>query len=719
MTGTEERPERVEQRARVHRGGQSTQVAGDLVHVHGDLVVALAGGDPPGRVLSDRARPVPEWTAQRLDVHPAISGRPARSGGRPGFVLPRYVPRQHDRLLRTLLANCARSTSGTLVLVRGRSCTGKTRSAYEAVHAMLPDWQLLFPAGPDGLLAAMAPGALAPRTVLWLNEAQHYLTGPLGEEAAVALRRRLDDDGPFLAVATVREDFAGDLLDPAGAGNDPHQHARILLRQAHAVALPDSFAEDLSAVRDAAAADDPAWEAALSVGSTALTQTLAAAPDLVDRYAHPTGRHGPYGRALISAAMDAHRLGVSSPLPLAFLKAAAPGYLTDAQRAAADPGTWFTTALAYARTLVNGVTSPLQAVARPCGMGPEPDVVGLADYLQQHGRLTRSLLCPPASFWDATAHLTSRHDLAALAKAAENRIRYRYAVPLYQRTVDDGQLSSLAALAEMHQMMGDAAEAERLALEAARAGYPSLRRRLALEREKIRDTAEAERLHQAGVNAGNPGALADLTLLREEAGQREEAERLAHQAAKAGQPAPLVHLAFMREAAGETQEAERLFLAADAAGSIIALSQLARLRVKAGDQESAEQLLCGVARNHAARGRALRNCIACGALVQLWEESGRQEEAERLALEAARSGESLPLWKLAETRERAGDVQEAERLYQIGVDAGHSGSGERLARLRGGADARQLLRYGMEADGSLSAPWKPVARLPGRRRGRG
>ncbi|WP_328743781.1 hypothetical protein OHT57_00385 [Streptomyces sp. NBC_00285] len=78
-----------------------------------------------------------------------------------------------------------------LVVVRGESCTGKTRTAVEALTAAVPDdFQLLFPTDADSLLAALAADVLSPRSVLWLNEAQDYLDGPVGEAAAAALLRR-------------------------------------------------------------------------------------------------------------------------------------------------------------------------------------------------------------------------------------------------------------------------------------------------------------------------------------------------------------------------------------------------------------------------------------------------------------------------------------------------------------------------------------------------
>jgi predicted negative regulator of RcsB-dependent stress response len=413
--------------------------------------------------LADRPRPVRSWPPRRLGVHPAITGRRSVSDGQDdgGFVLPVHVARAHDDRMCTLLTTAA--TDGAqplLVAVRGASCTGKTRTAYEAVRAVVPDWDLWAPVDASGLLAMLSADALGPRTVLWLDEAQTYLMdGAAGEAAAVALLRRLDQSGPLLVLATLWPDYDTPLKtrpDPAQA--DPHRHARTLLAQAAHVDVPSSFADDLDAVR-AAADHDASLAAVVEAGTIQVTQTLAAGPDLVERYEYPVGKHGVYGQALISVAMDAHRLGANSPLPVGFLQAAASGYFTDDQRAAASDS-WFNGALAYARTKVKQITAPLQDVPRPSGMGAQPGVVRLADYLQQHARHTRSTICPPATFWEACVeYLTNSDDIRSLGYEAYRRLRYFCAIPLLRTAADNGDSDAAIPLAEILERQGRVDEA--------------------------------------------------------------------------------------------------------------------------------------------------------------------------------------------------------------------------------------------------------------------
>jgi hypothetical protein len=76
-----------------------------------------------------------------------------------------------------------------LVLV-GSSSTGKTRACWEAVQPLASEgWLLWHPFDPTRAEAALENlQNVRPRTVVWLNEAQHYLGDKqFGERIAAAL----------------------------------------------------------------------------------------------------------------------------------------------------------------------------------------------------------------------------------------------------------------------------------------------------------------------------------------------------------------------------------------------------------------------------------------------------------------------------------------------------------------------------------------------------
>ncbi|QEV57763.1 sel1 repeat family protein [Streptomyces spectabilis] len=724
--------------------------------------------------LPDRPRPLRAWPAGRLGVHPAIPGQHHGPAGADAdrFVLPRYVPRQHDVRLQRLLA--AATTTGTdearpvLVVVQGPSCTGKTRTAYEALHAAVPeDFDLLFPADADSLLAVLAAAALPPRTVLWLNEAQDYLADARGEAAAAALLRRLDGEGPLLVIATLWPEHAEALTRPATHARDAHRHARALLAQAHWVDLPRSFAGDLDAAR-AAAAEDPSLAEAVAAGAAELTQVLAAGPDLVRHYERAAGPHGPHGSALISAAMDAHRLGGLGALPLAFLEAAAVGYLTAAERARARPD-WFGHALARARTLIKHTTRPLQDVPHPTAIGRLPGTARLADYLQHHGRHARRFRCPPDSFWNAAhEHLTHpetpREGLLRLGDAARRRARYAHAVRLYDAAAEAGESYALIRLGQMRQDNCDMEEAEKLYQLAADAGNTDGLLYQAALWEDAWAWEEAEKLYLRASAAGVDDALAYAGLMWDGAGEPGKAWAYYEQALRAGHTDVLVFMAQSRRREGSPEQAADLYRRAADAGHANALRQLVCLWEETGRQEQADrqlhrfadegdtESLILVAHLMGRSGRPERaellfqQAASAGdhhawfLLAFMWEKAGDPEKAESSFRKAVESGDLSALRQVARMREAAGDTAEAEALYWQAVEAEadtdalsclariREAAGDReraeqlhlmaadtgdaevsssvlsLARLRG-AEEETYLRFGLAADGSASDPW--------------
>jgi len=385
-----------------------------------------------------------------LEVHRPVQPEDAP----PGLPdLPPYVPREHDEVLGQVVRAAADGRSGIAVLVGGSS-TGKTRACWEAL-ALLRDqdpawrlWHPIDPSRPDAALAELA--GIGPRTVVWLNEAQFYLDpaeAGLGERVAAGLRELLRDPGraPVLVLATLWPGFWDTLTarPPEGAP-DSHAQARELLA-GHDVPVPAAFTP-AQVGQLAGSGDTRLVLAARLAADGAVIQFLAGAPELLARYRHAP----PAAAALINAAMDARRLGMAAGLPQAFLEAAAPGYLTDAEWDALGED-WLDQALAYAAVPAKGVRGPLTRIrprpARSRAAGPgspvgddQPPagqagtagspVYRLADYLDQHGRAHRKDQIPPAGFWAAAAAHSSPGDQALLGHAAHARGLYRAAAQL-------------------------------------------------------------------------------------------------------------------------------------------------------------------------------------------------------------------------------------------------------------------------------------------------
>lgn len=174
---------------------------------------ASRGGRPPARAPSTTptatprrlGRPIGACDPLLLEVHRAIEP-PCQDASAAG--LPPYVQRAHDARLREVVAAMAGGISQLVVLVGGSS-TGKTRACWEAIQDLPRQWWLwhpIDPSRPDAAVQALAE--VGPYTVVWLNEAQHYLLTPdpaVGERIAAGLRTLLADPArnPLLVLGTI------------------------------------------------------------------------------------------------------------------------------------------------------------------------------------------------------------------------------------------------------------------------------------------------------------------------------------------------------------------------------------------------------------------------------------------------------------------------------------------------------------------------------------
>lgn len=363
--------------------------------------------------------------------------------------LPPYLRREHDEELGKVTQAAANGKSRIAVMVGGSS-TGKTRACWEALGVLRMEnepWRLWHPIDPTHPEAALRDlPSIGPRTVVWLNEAQLYLdvlSEGLGERVAAGMRELLRDPSraPVLILATMWETFWGKLTVRPGAGAaDPHAQARELLTGRDISVPPALTAPEIEQL---AKSGDPRLiqAAALAVDGHAI-QFLAGAPELLSRY-----RNGePAARSLINAAMDARRMGMDAAIPLAFLEAAVPCYLSDAEREVLDDDDWLERALAYTATPCKGVRGPLTRSRSRSGGGPAAGTTyRLADYLDQYGRRAHDHI-PLLDFWTSAVLWADSDDLRKLAKAAEDRGLLRQAAQLRKRAAEGGDARDAADL---------------------------------------------------------------------------------------------------------------------------------------------------------------------------------------------------------------------------------------------------------------------------------
>ncbi|GAA4967567.1 hypothetical protein GCM10025331_70440 [Actinoplanes utahensis] len=434
--------------------------------------------------------------ARRFGVHPSI--QTAESGNE----LPAYIERDFDPGLREMLR------PGGFVLLRGGSSTGKTRALFEAVRETLPDWWLSHGDG-DG-----TPG---PRTVLWLDELQRCPV-PAG-------RMRSALAAGAIAVGTLWPDEYDCRIAPRIPGQpDPYAEQRELLGLAHVIDVPAVFSPVERRRAEELAADDQRLRIALNSTDAGVTQVLAAGPELIRRWTHPdlADPRQCAGRAIVTAALDARRVGARPPLTLDFLAAAAPAYLTPVQQAAAAPD-WLDGALGYATAPLRGASACLTPIG--AGMGVTAGFL-TADYLHQHARRLRRAEPLPDAVWQA---LVEHHpgDTLDLADSATRRGRPETARQLHARLPPAERLrvylnqecQRALAAAMVRDGQGGADEQVNATLaalghwaelrERSDAGFPGAARHLVdgLARHRQLEALRAE------MHAGTPSAAARLSAL--------------------------------------------------------------------------------------------------------------------------------------------------------------------------------------------------------------
>jgi tetratricopeptide (TPR) repeat protein len=297
----------------------------------------------------------------RLGVH-AARRRPGESGP------PTYVPRDLDDRLRDLVL------AGGFVLLAGDSTAGKSRAAFEAIRTVLPNHTLIAPQDRTALAKVMDTIADLPHVVVWLDNLEQFL----GQDGLTRTRvaRLLDGTHKHrLILATIRTTEL-DAYSEDETARRLNTETLSTLEQATHVTVQRLFtiAEQR---RAATLTDDPLIADALArAGEFGIPEYLAAGPELLDLWQHAqqTGAHR-RGAALVAAAIDARRAGLTGPLPRDLIANLHEIYMTARGRITTPPDD-LNTAWAWA-TATRTTTALLTTTS-------QPDTVTVFDYLVDH-----------------------------------------------------------------------------------------------------------------------------------------------------------------------------------------------------------------------------------------------------------------------------------------------------------------------------------------------
>lgn len=397
------------------------------------------------------------------------------------------------------------------------------------------------------------------------------------------------------------------------------------------------------------------------------TQALAGAPQLVRRW-QDAEFAAPYAHAVITAAVDARRMGVQRPLTAELLRHASAGYLTSAQRATA-PADWLERALEYATQRLLGAVSVFEPADAGIGV-----IAGytVADYLVLHGSRTRRGSHPPTTAWAAYhAHLANGPDLREVGRAARALGLHQQAADLFHKAVS------------AHDDPGARSDLFR-----------------ALWDHGARDLAN-EYLTQWAATADGYTRLETARLLQD-AGRYDEAEALLRAAMAAGEDDARMELAEMLQYR-QPEQAIDLYRQALAEGEEEARGPLALLLDQTGQDDQALTVLRDSVN---ADEQAQANAV-------MWlSNRGSTDEALEIARKLAQSGHYLGWLQFAMLMSGQGRTQDAVSTLRQAVERGHVHAREPLARLLGDVgqvDEAVALYRAVAEDGTHPDAWQGVA----------
>jgi hypothetical protein len=414
-----------------------------------------------------------------IGAHPAAE-RPAAEG-HPADRVPAYVRRDVDGALREAL-----SESGFTLLV-GDATAGKTRTAYEAMRAVLPGHVFIAPSSADGVAAAVVQARDRDNCVLWLDDLQAFLS-PSGGITRKDIAELLAGTGHRRVVlATMRaideSSLTGGGPGAAAGGVADGQFIRIgqsvLDQVRHRFFVERLFSVDEQArARELASSDPRLADAVSHAGHNGIGEYLAWGPQLYNQWEDAWARGGhPRAAALIAAAVDCRHAGFTSPLPRRLLDALHDSYLEmrgGDDLNPEDPGI----AWRWAQSPRESGSAPLRRAGA--------DHCDVFDYLVDESRRRGGGVAPEAtaragldhaSPGDAgsiagTAWRQRRHDLAEAA------LRRQYAAVSQEATADIPVVlairNNLAIMLQVRRRLAEAEAEYRAILADPRAGLLDL-----------------------------------------------------------------------------------------------------------------------------------------------------------------------------------------------------------------------------------------------------
>ncbi len=316
---------------------------------------------------------------------------------------PPYVRRDIDERLDDALVQ------QRFLLLVGHSKAGKSRSAFEAVRRLFPTSTLVVPFSSTSALAQLIReppfDVDSPLPVLWLDELDRYLGDGNGVDRAL-VHECMRGDRRMVLVGTMSQRWRDRLVDTPGAIGAA---ARAVLEQATQVELPSRLSARELAEAERRYPDDAFGRSGRGIGEQAVL-----AHELERRYELGPAA-APVGWALVRAAVDWRRTGMTRPIQPNDLRELALRYLDRPQPDRISEAA-YTGALAWARWHVAPRIALLQASTEP------PPRFRAFDHIVEYvdGQAGPETAVPPAA-WDFVLERASPHEAGRIGFVAYTR----------------------------------------------------------------------------------------------------------------------------------------------------------------------------------------------------------------------------------------------------------------------------------------------------------
>jgi hypothetical protein len=610
-----------------------------------------------------------------------------------------YVPRKADEKIRRIVRH------GRFVLVVGPAKAGKSRSAFEALRdprSGLREAAFLQPRmlaeSLAGLIDLDAQEPLGDgELVIWLDDFDEYLRA--GGNLDPALWNRLQLRSPrAVLVATITQQRLDVLL---AEGGDSARFLRQVIPGARVDLRQELDPSDLPEARRLYPYED------FSAGIVRIAARLTRGDEIVGQLRRADEEH-PYGFAVVMAAIDWRRVGLTAGIPRKLLRELYKLEMAERFPDLAPSDENFEEGLAWALAMS---IAPVSLFVRQPGRRKTYKVL---DYAEQVVRDEEWPL--PEALWDFAIRTLAEDQVWHVGVAADAEYRPDIAQLAYQELLRRGDPSGAVGIGRQLVAAGqiddariwfeqavnaglvsvmlevgvllaahDPEECSQWLLRALNAGFPEAANNLGVLAWTIHQNFDDARYwFETAATAGLSMSRAALAALLVEAGRADEAKPLLDELRTEPVADETEGIAAVLADSGEAQEAEWWWRRCVATGSRTAVIGLAKFLSDHDRPEEAIELLAPLA---SADDLEVVNSYA----VSLWR-AGQLADAERQFLRLAVGNDPMVLQNIAELLVEQGRVAESEAWYQRAADAGNDFAIACLAELaqRRGDTEREL-----------------------------